>query len=447
MNESVITDEPKKTRLELILERQVARWYKLIDHPVQLELVKAVDNGVRFPVVAAGRRSGKSERFKRFLVKRAMAVEGLYFAAAPTYGQVKKIYWDDLKALSLSAMHDRKPSESELKIYLPNGSEIHLLGLDQPSRVEGTSWAGGGIDEIADIKAEAWARNIMPALNTVDPRNPDYRAFCWLLGVPDSLDFYYDLAEYARTSGDPDWQYFHWKSAEILPDDVIETAKRTMSAQQFRIEFEASFEGTSGRIYDDYDDKNYTNETIQPDEQLYWYHDFNYTPMSSGVGVMRGEDFYLLDEIILTSAVARQSALEFVDKYKKHENKHVWVYGDPSGRSGEKHGHESDYTEIERILKENGWTYTRKVKRSTRSIKDGQNAVRARIRNAAGDVFLYVNIKKAPYTHKSLLTGQLKKGSTFLEFDTEYQHIGTAIRYLIDYEFPVNGFGVSVERM
>ena len=58
--------------MSLLLQRQMERWYNLIDHPVQLALVDAVSQGVRFPVVPAGRRSGKTERFKRFLAKEAM---------------------------------------------------------------------------------------------------------------------------------------------------------------------------------------------------------------------------------------------------------------------------------------------------------------------------------------------------------------------------------------
>jgi hypothetical protein len=367
----------------------------------------------------------------------------MYFIAAPTYGQVKKIYWADMKKLTLSATHEKQPSETDLIIYMPNGSEIHLIGLDKPERIEGIPWTGGGIDEIADIKPNAWAENILPALNTVNPERPEYRAWCWLLGVPDGLNHYYDMAQYAETSGDPDWALFHWKSSEILPADVIEAAKRVMSAKQFKQEFEASFETASGRIYEDYSADNYTTETILPHEQLCWFHDFNYTPLSSGIGVVRDMKIYLLEEIVLISAVAQQSALEFVDRYKEHKNKHVVIYGDPSGRAGEKHGHESDYTEIEKVLRTNGWTYTRKVKPSTRSIKDGQNAVRAKIKNAAGEVSLYVNTNNAPYTHKSLATGQLKEGSTFIEEENEYQHIGTAIRYFIDYEWPVIGQGAQ----
>ena len=135
--------------------------------------------------------------------------------------------------------------------------------------------------------------------------------------------------------------------------------------------------------------------------------------------------------------MARQSALDFVDRYKGHRNKTVDLYGDPAGRAGEKHGHASDYTEIEAVLREHGWKFVRKVKPSTESIKDGQNAVRAKIRNAADEVSLFVNPKTAPWTHKALATVQLKQGSTFIEEDSDYQHIGTAVRYFVDYEFPI----------
>ena len=422
----------------LSYQRELNRWYKLINHPVQLELVKAVSNGVRFPVVPAGRRSGKTERAKRFIVKTAMSNEGeRYFVGAPTFGQVKKMYWADLKLMCAASTCIKKPSETDLIIYLNNDTEIHLIGFDKPARFEGIFWSGGIIDEIADIKPDAWEANIRPALDTFNPTRPDYRSWCWLIGVPDGLNHYYDMAQYAESGNDPEWKLYHWKSSDILPAKTIESAKRQMSAKQFKQEYEASFETASGRIYEDYGKDNYTNETIKPHEQLCWYHDFNFTPLSSGVGVRRGYDMYLLEEIILTSAVAMQSAMEFVDRYKNHHNKHALIYGDPAGKAGEKHGHSSDYTEIERILRENGWQYTRKVKPSTRSIKDGQNAVRAKIKNAAGEVSLYVNNINAPYTHKSLATGQLKKGSTFMEEDSDYQHIGTAVRYLCEYEFPI----------
>ena len=427
---------------ELLLKRQQARWYPLIDHPVQLRLLGAVDRGVRFPIVPAGRRSGKTERLKRFVAKQAMKNPNeRYFLGAPTYNQAKKIFWDDMKMFTLSCLHQRRPSESDLKIFMPNGTEIHILGLDQPQRIEGIEWTGGGIDEIADIKAEALEANIMPALNTVNPTRPDYRAWCWFIGVPDGLNHYYDMAEYARTSGDPDYEYFHWTSEEILPADVIESAKRTMSKKQYNQEYRASFETATGRIYEDYDGRsggrNHTDEVVKPHEALLWMHDQNYTPLSSAIAVVRNGVPYILDEIVLTSAVSRESAEEFIEKFKDHKNKLVYIYGDPSGRAGEKHGHKSDYDDIEDVLRREKWKFQRRVRPAHPSIKDRQNAVRTKILNAAGETTLFVNPVTAPWSHKGLATVQLQEGSTFQEDQkNQYQHITTAIGYFVDVHWP-----------
>lgn len=424
--------------IELLTKRELARWYRLKDHPVQQALIDAVGNGVRFPVVPAGRRSGKTERAKRFVAKQGMLNAGeRYFIAAPTRDQVKKIYWADMKLLCLCSLQSKAPSETELIIYLDNGTEIHLIGLDRPERMEGIIWTGGVIDEIADVKAEAWEANIRPALDTFNPARPEYRAWCWLIGVPDGLNHYYDMARYAESGADPEWRLYHWKSSEILPADTIASAKRQMSLKQYKQEYEASFEGATGRIYDDYSTENHCGDRIAPHEQLLWMHDQNFTPLSSAIGVRRDDKLYLLDEIVLTSAVSKQSALEFVEKYKDHQNKDVLIYGDPAGQSGEKHGHASDYTDIEGVLKANHWKFTRKVKAAHPAIKDRQNAVRAKICTADGHRSLFVNPVTAKWCDKGLATVQLQEGSTFQEDQkNKYQHITTAIGYCVDVEWP-----------
>lgn len=424
--------------LSLQTQREISRWYRLKDHPVQAALVDAVANGVRFPVVPAGRRSGKTERAKRFVAKMAMRNPGeMYFIAAPTRDQVKKIYWSDMKKLCLTSLCSKAPSETELIIFLDNGTQVQLIGLDRPERIEGVFWSGGVIDEIADIKAEAWEANIRPALDTYNPTRPDYKAWCWLIGVPDGLNHYYDMAQYAETASDPEWRCFHWKSSEILPPETIAAAKRQMSARQYKQEYEADFVGAAGRIYEDYGKENHTDARIEPHEQLMWMHDQNYTPLSSAVGVRRDNALYLLDEIVLTSAVSKQSAAEFVEKFRDHKNKHVLIYGDPAGQAGEKHGHASDYTDIEGVLRAHGWKFSRKVKPAHPAIKDRQNAVRAKICTADGTRSLFVNPTTAKWCDKGLSTVQLQEGSTFQEDQkNQYQHITTAIGYCVDVEWP-----------
>ena len=342
-----------------------------------------------------------------------------------------------MKKLCLTSMASKAPSESDLIIHLDNGTQIHLIGLDKPQRMEGSFWSGGVIDEIADVKADAWEVNIRPALDTFNPQRPDYRAWCWLIGVPEGLNHYYDMVKRAESGADPESAVFHWKSSEILPPDMIAAAKRQMSAKQFRREYEAAFEGSTGRIYEDYDKSNHTTAQIEPHEELMWMHDQNYTPLSSAVGVRRGTELYLLDEIILTSAVSRQSAAEFVEKFKDHANKHVLIYGDPAGQAGERHAHASDYTDIEGVLRASGWTYKRKVKPAHPAIKDRQNAVRAKICTADAVRSLFVNPVTAPWCDKGLATVQLQEGSTFQEDQkNKYQHVTTAIGYCIDVEWP-----------
>jgi hypothetical protein len=101
---------------------------------------------------------------------------------------------------------------------------------------------------------------------------------------------------------------------------------------------------------------------------------------------------------------------------------------------------------MEAVLRDNGWRFTRKVKRKHPAIKDRQNAVRAKILTADGHSSLFVNTAAAPYNHKGLATVQLQKGSTFQEDDrNEYQHITTAIGYMVDYEWSIEQPATSLK--
>jgi hypothetical protein len=173
--------------------------------------------------------------------------------------------------------------------------------------------------------------------------------------------------------------------------------------------------------------------------EIWWTHDQNFTPLSSAILQKdKANNLFVIDEIVLTSAVAKQSALEFCERYKDYKQCRVVIYGDSFGHIGEKHGHTSDYLEIERILKREGFTVRIKAALSNPPIKAGQNSLRAKICNAKDERTLFVNPHKCRYVDKGLSTVQLKKGSSFQEEDSEYQHITTALRYLTHMEFPVN---------
>ena len=109
-----------------------------------------------------------------------------YFHGAPTRMQAKQIFWKDLKDYTY-AFREKPPNETELYVTLLNGTEIHVIGLDKPERIEGQPWNGCHITEIGNVKESAWPENIRPVLS-------DTNGFAYLDGVPEGRNHYYDLA-------------------------------------------------------------------------------------------------------------------------------------------------------------------------------------------------------------------------------------------------------------
>jgi hypothetical protein len=201
----------------------------------------------RFNLLPCGRRSGKTELFKRKIVKRAMKGtqfdNARFFASAPTLTQAIQIYWQDLKALTPKwAIADISESNHIIK-YL-NGSEVHVLGMDKPERVEGQPWDGGGLDEYGNMKERAWSAHVRPALS-------DRLGWCDFLGVPEGRNHYFELYEKAKEDmasfGEASpWWVYEWESKDILPPEEIEAARRDLHPLMFEQEYGGKFVDFTG---------------------------------------------------------------------------------------------------------------------------------------------------------------------------------------------------------
>lgn len=424
------------------------RWYDLPNmKPVHWAYYNCLQK-YRFTVGLAGRRSYKTEIAKRIMIETAMSVPGEYVIGAPTIPQVKKIYWKDMVNMSFRSVQKSTPNKTDLIIPFDNGSTIQLMGLDNPKRFEGSYITGCLLDEFAYFKDDAWPESIRPALDTPIPGMP--LPWCIIISKPNGLNHFHDRYQYAKSGVDPQWGLFQWTSEDVLPPEAIAAAKRELSSRQYRQEYLAEFVTQTGRIYDEYSELNYTKETIKDYEQIHYFCDFNYTPMSHGIAVIRTESIsvgsketidkiYVLDEVILTSAEGHMNALEFCEKYKEHKNKVLYLYGDASGKAGEKHSLASEYLLMEEVFKKYGWKVTRRVKPANPGIKDRHNTVNALIKSADNTIRIYVNPALAPWMHKGLLTTVLKEGSTFQEEqkNNDYQHITTGLGYMCDWLFPI----------
>lgn len=424
----------------------------------------------RFKVVPAGRRSGKTERAKRKLIGSVLSArtsDERYFAAAPTRDQAKRIFWRDLKAMVLPELLAGHPSETELSIRVLTGAELWVIGMDKPERMEGTPWNGGVLDEVANMKPTAWPQNVRPALS-------DRKGWAWLIGVPEGRNHYYDLAQYARSGSDPEWDYFSWPSADILDPGEVESARRNLDPLVFQQEYEASFVSFEGRCYYGFiDDANAAHHlAYDPRGTLIVCFDFNVDP---GVAVVAQEQplpgqFYrdergdvypivgtgVIGEVYIprnsnTEAVCRRLALDWGEHLGR-----VICYGDATGGARKTSATAgSDWDIVRRDLR-GAFPRTQygpefRVPSVNPTERARINAMNTRCKSGTGTIRLMVDPARAPQTVRDFDGVALLKGGSG-EIDKkanlELTHLTDALGYYIAYEFPiVNASGMERVRI
>jgi hypothetical protein len=420
------------------------RWYNLIPHPEQLRLIHS---RARFRVVPAGRRSGKTERAKRYIVRQAFreSAQGLwqdyrYFLGAPTRDQAKALYWEDLKSLIPPELRLGEPRESTLTLRLATGAELVVVGLDRPQRIEGRGWNGGILDEFANLKPGAWAANIRPALS-------DRNGWCWMIGVPEGLGDYKELFDYATSGVDPEWDGFTWKSADILPASEIESAKRTLDPLTYAQEYEAAFTTWQGKVYYPFDRRIHVDKLqYHPRADLIFAFDFNTSPGTAsivqeqrlpngetGTGVI-GEVW--IDKNSNTPRICER----LVNQWGEHQG-NVLCYGDATGGAeGTAKVAGSDWSLIKQHLKPHfGERLKFKVPLANPLERVRVNAVNSRLLSASGTVRMMVDGRCANIIRdfEGVRATEDGAGAIDKKKDPKLSHLTDGVGYYVVAEFPV----------
>lgn len=419
------------------------RWTPLLAIPEQVRLM---NSPARFAVVPAGRRSGKTERAKRKLVRAAL--EGTdypdphFFAAAPTRDQAKRLYWEDLKKMIPREFILGAPRETDLTIRLINNSSIHILGMDKPERIEGSPWDGGILDEYANMKKQAWLANVRPALS-------DRKGWCWLIGVPEGRNHYFELHEKVvnREPGFEDWDAFHWITADVLPEEA-EAARGMMDELTYQQEYEASFVNFQGRAYYPFDrSKHVVPLKYDPTKPIVFAFDFNVAPGVAavlqdmtlpnglpGTGVI-GEVY--IPRNSNTVAVCRR----LIQDWGKHIST-VYLYGDSTGGSaGSAKILGSDWDLIRKELRP---VYGERMKYMVTPgnplERTRVNCVNTRLLSGVSTVRLMVDGAKAPHVVQDLEGVRLLEGGSGeidKDADPDLTHISDALGYYIAAKYPL----------
>jgi hypothetical protein len=209
--------------------------------PWQQEVFK---DQTRFKVVAAGRRCGKSR-----MAAVTLLIEGLkcpqgsaVLYVSPTMGQSRQIIWDLLLDLGREVIQNSHVNN--LDITLINGARIYVRGADRPDTLRGVSLTYAVLDEVADIKPEAWEQVIRASLS-------DKRGRALFIGTPKGRNWFYDTFKLGESEDDPDWKSWHFTTADnpLIDQKEIESAKKTLSTFAFKQEYMASFTNAGSDIF------------------------------------------------------------------------------------------------------------------------------------------------------------------------------------------------------
>lgn len=211
-------------------------------------------DGHRFIVVNCGRRAGKTTlvawKILDFATKNDKTTS---WYIAPTYRQAKNILWEMLMEIIPTGIISKK-NETELKITLSNGSQIHVKGANEPDSLRGVRIDFCVFDECAFI--DHWET----VWKIIRPTLIDSRANCMFISTPNGFNHFKNLAQNEFDDGKIMFgehlhSYHHYTSWDnpYIPSSELEENKAQMDDDAYFQEIMGEFRKMSGLIYKGFD--------------------------------------------------------------------------------------------------------------------------------------------------------------------------------------------------
>ena len=376
----------------------------------------------RFKVAICGRRWGKTTLAIQQMAWYARQPNRQVFYVAPSYRQAKMIAWRKLKQKLLDLRWVSKVNESTLELTLKNNSLIALKGAENYDSLRGVGLDYLVMDEFAIIDEQAFTEVLRPALS-------DRQGHALFISTPAGMNWAKDLYDLSQEFPEEwgSWTYTSLQGGNI-PEAEIEAARRTLDPRTFRQEYEATWETFEGRVYYAFERlrhlKAYTEDTPY---ELHIGLDFNISPMSAVIAVKTAQGLHIIDEIRLMGSNTDEMVQEIRNRYP---SKRIVCYPDPAGAARKTSASgRTDHT----ILRNAGFTVL--APHSHNPVRDGINAVNSLLLNSQGITRCWIS-PLCKYTIESLEKLTYKENSMVPD-KGEYDHFGDALRYMVDYLFPI----------
>ena len=378
----------------------------------------------RFRVLISGRRFGKTTLLMRELCKFAAKPLQTVWYVAPSYRMAKGIVWRKLKYKLMDLRWVRKVNETELTIYLKNGSEISLKGAENGDSLRGRAINFLCMDEIADIDPEVFFEVLRPALS-------DTNGHALFAGTPRGINNWsYDIYNIEKDYPE-NWRSWQYRTVDggFVPESEIETARNELDQRQFEQEYLANFLTAGNRVFYAFEREHNVRKLDTVDTSvIYTGFDFNISPMSVVVAVRQGDSLYVIDEICMYSSNSQEALEELLQRYPKSK---IFAYPDPACRQRKTSaGGATDLT----ILQNGGLIVKAPLRHEP--VRDRVNATNSRFCNALGVRNLFID-PKCKKLIECLERQSYKEGTSQPDKDNGFDHLNDALSYMVSYLFPI----------
>lgn len=381
---------------------------------------------IRFRVVVAGRRGGKTFLSTRELCRFASQPNSVVWYLTNSRQQAKSLVWDKLKKKLKHLRWIKDTNESELTIYLVNGSKICLKSAEQGDNLRGESLNFIVLDEFADIDLDTiWNQIVRPSLS-------DKKGHALFIGTPKpgnqtARDLY---DNYLTKKG---WMSFTYTTIEggFVDADEIEQARQDLSPKVFAQEYLASWQSFAGVIMYEFGAHNIMPVAgpASKNESLMCSVDFNITPLCAQIGRNTTTGIEVFDEIILENSNTTELAQEIRNRYPTNP---ITCFPDPAGvqRKTSANGN----TDI-KILETAG--FATRYHRQHPLVKDRINACNSLFFVRPDGTTRFKIDPKCKFTIKSLKNWTYKQDTMIPEKDSGWDHACDSLGYMIEYLYPI----------
>lgn len=346
--------------------------------------------------------------------------------------QAKRVAWRRLLNL-IPEHYIEDVSVSELNIRTIYGSELFLIGLDRPERIEGLYLDGGVIDEYCRVKPDTFDINVAPTLLW-------RHGWCHFIGVPRRFGVgaseYKDRYDKACAGELPDSAGFCWPSSEVVPPEELAYYRKTYDERDFQEQFEGSWLNASGGVFHSFD-REYNCRPVAYDENLPILvgSDFNVNPMAWVFCHLKGDTLLVFDELWLRDTNTPEAIKTMLKRYASHKG--GWqCYGDASSRGRHTSAYETDYNQLANNLTLKAMGRTLHFTRSNPPLCDRFAATNARICSGDGTIKVYISPTCTHLTN-DLEVRTYKPGTRQVADFDDVGHISDALGYILYYKWPL----------